>query len=235
MKKGIWAVVACSVVLWTATAQGASGEEKCLAGRLKAKGKYEQCVEKTRAKIGGGIGGDVRKCLEKYTATWAKLQTLVDSATCSGQPRFTDNGTTVADNLTGLIWEKKTDDNTVHDKDNMYSWTSSDGDTTDEDGTAFTTFLTGLNAGVGFAGANGWRLPTFAELSTIRTTQESCGSSGPPCIDPTFGPTASSSYWSATTASSNLGLALNVPFDLSSSLGTSKSQAEFVRAVRGGL
>lgn len=28
----------------------------------------------------------------------------------------------VRDNVTGLIWEKKTDDGSVHDKDNTYTW-----------------------------------------------------------------------------------------------------------------
>ena len=31
--------------------------------------------------------------------------------------------------------------------------------------TAFTVFLSSLNADGGFGGANGWRLPTYAELS----------------------------------------------------------------------
>ena len=31
----------------------------------------------------------------------------------------------VKDNVTGLIWENKTDDGTIHDKDNTYSWDDS--------------------------------------------------------------------------------------------------------------
>jgi len=28
----------------------------------------------------------------------------------------------VRDNVTGLIWENKTDDGTIHDKNNQYTW-----------------------------------------------------------------------------------------------------------------
>ena len=36
---------------------------------------------------------------------------------------FTDNGDgTITDNTTGLMWEKKSDDGSIHDKDNTYTW-----------------------------------------------------------------------------------------------------------------
>ena len=44
---------------------------------------------------------------------------------------------TVTDYDTGLQWEQKTGDSTVHDKDNTYSWSPSLGP---PDGTAFTVF-----------------------------------------------------------------------------------------------
>src|SRR5256886_17017803 len=38
---------------------------------------------------------------------------------------YVDNGDgTVTDVNTGLVWEKLSDDGTVHDKDNMYTWTN---------------------------------------------------------------------------------------------------------------
>ena len=52
------------------------------------------------------------------------------------------NGLTVADHDTGLLWEKKTDDSTLHDKDNAYNWSTG---TNNPDGTAFTVFLASLN------------------------------------------------------------------------------------------
>jgi len=91
------------------------------------------------------------------------------------------------------MWEKKTDDGTVHDKDNNYARSTTG---TAPDGTAFTSFLGELNdcrspdptgpITGGFAGHCDWRLPDMLELQTILFQPPPCGSS--PCIDPIFGP-----------------------------------------------
>ena len=40
-------------------------------------------------------------------------------------PRFVDNGDgTITDTKTGLQWEKKSDDGTIHDQDDTYTWTT---------------------------------------------------------------------------------------------------------------
>ena len=99
-----------------------------------------------------------------------------------------DNGDgTVTDNLTGLVWEKKSHNGDVHDFTNYYSWST--GSPYNGNGTVFTSFLadgaTSLNE-VGFAGANDWRLPTFAELQTIlRPEFEPC-MGNPPCVYSVF-------------------------------------------------
>jgi len=131
-------------------------------------------------------------------------------------PRFVDNGDgTVTDNVTGLQWEKKTDDGGVHDVDNTYTWTSS-GSPYPPDGTAFTVFLANLNTEPCFAGHCDWRLPKVnrdgdpAELETILLAPYPCGTS--PCIDPIFGTTAPAYYWSATTSTSYPGGAWLVYF-----------------------
>src|SRR5262249_22478780 len=76
---------------------------------------------------------------------------------------------------TGLVWEQKTDDGSVHDKDNMYILTIEIAGIP-PNGTAFTDFLGTLNncvddgtdppTGVigGFAGHCDWRLPSIVEL-----------------------------------------------------------------------
>jgi hypothetical protein len=152
-------------------------------------------------------------------------------------PRWVDNGDgTVTDNLTGLVWEKKTDDGSEHDWDNTYTWTTLDGDETDGDGTAFTTFLSSLNTG-GFGGANGWRLPTMAELQTILLPEPAGACTSDPCIDPVFGPyTHSGAYWTATTFAPDLPTAWYTTFDSdASTLVGMKSMVAHVRAVRGGI
>src|SRR5438132_10452753 len=69
---------------------------------------------------------------------------------------YVDNGNgTVTDLNTGLVWEKLSDDGTVHDKDNLYTWAN-----------AFTAHVAALN-GTGFAGHTDWRLPNVRELQSI--------------------------------------------------------------------
>jgi len=230
------------------SAFGKTADTLCLGGRAKAQGKYESCVQRAMASI--YLGGEaalgehyfvrLSKCREKYAAAWNKLVTL-NASWCAGD-RWVDNGDgTVSDHLTGLIWEKKTNlDSTPnpsdpHDADNTYYWTNwpSDGDDTDEDGTVFTEFLTNLNAGGGFAGANGWRLPTYAELLTI-LLPERFPCTTLPCIDSVFGPTDSSPYWSSTTGVySSIG-ARFVYFDYGYSSAANKTTPLRVRAVRSG-
>jgi hypothetical protein len=110
---------------------------------------------------------------------------------------------TVADPKTGLRWEKKTNDGSVNDVFNTYSWST--GSPWNPDGTVFTDFLAKLNDpifGVAatdsdvtgcFAGNCDWRLPTTVELKTIIDC-----TFGAPCIDPIFGPTRPLYYWSAS-------------------------------------
>jgi hypothetical protein len=137
-------------------------------------------------------------------------------------PRFVDNGDgTVTDHQTGLIWQKKVAGSScllvglsIHCVNDNYTW-SAEVEGPAPDGTAFTNFLNTLNGGAtgvgncvstnsvtqtgGFDSHCDWRLPTIEELRTIRdVTAPGCGS-GSPCIDPIFGPTAASPYWSSTS------------------------------------
>lgn len=170
------------------------------------------------------------------------LNILVDAlVVCppNSPTRFVDNGDgTVCDHQTGLMWEQKdggdgtVDPNNPRDVDNNYTWSISGGP---PDGTAYTDFLARLNGPIAntnpseqLGGHRDWRLPTSAELQTILDCSFS------PCIDPTFGPTAATFYWSSTSDASYPGIAWIAGFDSGVVGGSGKSFGRRVRAVRGG-
>ncbi len=157
-----------------------------------------------------------------------------DGALLKGEARqYVDNGDgTITDKKTGLMWEKLSDDGTVHDWNNTYTW---------ED--AFTDKIATLNSGFGFAYYKDWRLPNVNELQTLADY----GRAGP-AIDPVFNTscapgctvttcscTQADGYWSSTTYQFNPVYAWPVNlFD--GSVGLSDKTFDFyARAVRGGL
>lgn len=114
----------------------------------------------------------------------------------------TDNGHTITDNLTNLVWERKAKSGLSA----VGTWSVPENPPTPplniEDGSAFSAHLSALNTS-NYAGASGWRLPTIAELvSTL----------GPPTANPTTvlvhpdlecrdrGSFAGLAYWSSTAA-----------------------------------
>jgi hypothetical protein len=225
----------------------ATAEEQCQKGRFDAAAKYAQCELKVIAKFfsSGLITDDgldfqraLSKCRIKYTGTWAKLQAKASgtSSRCD-QVRFAVTGGTVTDNLTGLQWERKTDDASVHDKDNYYSWTSMfDEDGTNADGTAFTTFLATLNSGSCFAGQCDWRLPTRGELQTI-LLEESTPCATIPCFDQeVFGPAPGGFFHVSSTTNAVFPHEVWEVNFVSGGVGSDiKGSFHYPRAVRGGL
>lgn len=228
MNKMRLTVAATLIVAWVGMAQAADDEPKCLAGRAKAKGTYEKCVQLQFAKAqdAGFVDSEkLAKCVATYAKAWTKLQKLTDSPTCGGLDRFADNGTTVTDRLTTLIWEKKTtepfsgdDYGDPHTTDNGYSLTFDN----DDDGSAYYDFLGKLNQSTGFENANGWRLPTLSELLTILN-------------EPAVGPVMPGPYWSTSVDQTNAGNAWTLHSSTGQPSTAPKWAAKWARAVRGGL
>ena len=244
-----WAVL----IRTTSAMAQPSVQQSCDTLRVKAWTTFRSCIERVIARDAKGILVDYyapfARCRHPYFKKWVGFQvkSTLQGSTCIG-PRFTDNGDqTMTDRLTGLVWEKKqnrdgTEDLTnAHDADNGYLWTAGN---LRETGSVFTDFLTNLNAGGGFAGSNGWRLPTIVELQTILrdyacsgaglSPQCDCTSIG--CADPAFESDSQFvSYCSATTDLPYGGAVWIVDFLDADVVPFPKTLACSVRAVRGGL
>lgn len=166
----------------------------------------------------------------------------------SAIPHFTVNGDgTLTDNQTGLMWEIETTacSGEVTCYTSMYRWTGA-GSTAD--GSLYYVFIAGLNGGDYYSPSAGqdvsaapgscfanhcdWRIPTEVELQSI--VDPAC-SSGAPCIDPAFGPTQPSDYWSSSTWATDLTWAWFVDFGVGDSSSIFFKQIPgYARAVRSG-
>jgi len=169
-----------------------------------------------------------------------------DGALRVGAPlSYTDNGDgPITDNNTGLMWEKKSDDDGLHDKDSAYSWNP--GPAWNPGPGSIWEWIAQVNAegSRGFAGHADWRIPNVRELQSIVNYQISYpapmvsaafnGGCVPGCTVLTCSCTVAPLYWSSTTYVYGSGLAWGVSFSGGSVNIGNKLNGNPVRAVRGG-
>ncbi len=124
----------------------------------------------------------------------------------------------VKDNVTGLIWEVKSDDkDSIHFAKTKHTWSG-----------AQNSYIKQLKESR-FGGFGDWRLPTVAELAYILDRDEYL-----PSVNKDFFPfTESLDYWSSTVDAENTEKAWRVHFCRGYINTMPKSNRYFVRAVRG--
>jgi hypothetical protein len=157
-------------------------------------------------------------------------------------PATASSWSCVRDNVTGLTWEIKTDDEGLRDQDWTYTWYNPDatnngglagyqnggscsGSDCDTDG-----FVRAVNA-QGLCGARDWRLPSAVELLSIVSDDRYY-----PAIDTDWFPnTPSSWFWSSSPFAGGSNGAWGVDFGYGGvNYGDYKGYALYVRLVRGG-
>lgn len=149
----------------------------------------------------------------------------------------------VQDNVTGRIWEVKTDDGGLRDKDWTYSWYNPDASANGgfpgrEHGEEYCfdagrcdthKYAADVNAD-GLCGANDWRLPSQFELLSIASNDRYS-----PAIDTGWFPnTGASWFWSSSPYAYNPLQAWGAYFGNGDIYHYTKDSAYHVRLVRGG-
>lgn len=148
-----------------------------------------------------------------YTATFGEDCDYNPAAT---QMSYTDNGLTVTDNLTGLMWVE----------DGSSAGCNSGGSLNWENAI---TFCEGLVYG----GYDDWRLPNVKELFSI--VEHHVIGTGAPYINQTSFPnTVSNWYWTSTTYVPFSSSAWGVDFNVGNVGGFFKTDNKYVRPVRAG-
>ena len=185
-------------------------------------GRDARVLANTLTKIGAGLAGfDFSKLGADGSVLSIQNGTWADNGVESNGTKWS----CVKDNHTGLIWEVKTNDNGIHDKDNRYRWGGITAIGRDHASTEKGTYYDDWNSLVNganqssYAGATGlcgftdWRVPAIYDLVTI-TNKNSFN----PAIDDDYFsnsfPNSSSTvwYWSSSPFANNSNSAWQVNF-----------------------
>jgi hypothetical protein len=149
----------------------------------------------------GQLGRDVQAAtgqLSKIGGGDAGFDFTKISATGQSLPANATEWSCVQDNHTGLMWEVKTDDGGLRDKDNVYTWYNTDATTNGgfegyaNNGNNTQAFVVAVNA-QGLCGYKDWYLPDVEELRSIVNYGRTS------VIDARYFPDAyRESYWSSS-------------------------------------
>lgn len=162
-------------------------------------GRDALAAKGTLSKVGAGNGGFD---LTKIGFDGSKLPANATNFSC------------VLDNRTGLMWEVKTNDNGLRDKDNVYQWDNAG------------TFVDSANA-QSICSYKNWRLPTRQELINIVDYGQATIS-----IEPTYFPnTQALPYWTSSVGGDGTD-AWYVSFDGNTTKYHSKTNSDYIRLVR---
>jgi len=159
---------------------------------------------------GGVLGNSLKSNSLNVRAVRGGKSTATD-------PLFINADNTVTDTSKGLLWERKTDDGSLNDRDNLYTW---------EGALAWVATLNSAN----YLGFNDWRLPNINELRSIVNYDRSS-----PAVDTIAFPNMLlSHYWSSTTYFDDTSSAWCLNFTTGVDDTVNKGSTHYVRAIRGG-
>lgn len=208
-----------------------------LIGRNIATGKNIFGVNGTLPASAGGLTetGQTICYADDYASTTPCAGTGQDGELRRGHaPTFSDNGDgTITDGVTGLMWEKLSNDGGIHSQNGTYTWTNS-----------VSVKIAALNS-AGFGGYSDWRLPSVSELSSLTDY----GASNPSIFAPFHSGCAANCssvaadcscmqangyYWTSTLYSGAGGVWGIWGYDGRQVQAAASTQL-YVRAVRGGV